>query len=226
MISTHGEWIYLSYPWGPSCPAYGSGARIEITQIRSMCCGDSNNSLEFKSSNHMGTHFDFPLHFTDGGKNVCDYPPESFIYNSFASFWLNLEFGAIVSPEILKKQGFHGTTDAECVVIRTGTGPKRNEMEFSTNGVGMGAGLADYLRKTFPSCRVLCIDSLSLSSYANRELGRQVHREFLSDSRPILAVEDMNLEAFANGHLPKQMLAFPLRIEKGDGAPCTVIGNF
>ncbi|RYZ80474.1 MAG: hypothetical protein EOP04_25820 [Proteobacteria bacterium] len=68
------------------------------------------------------------------------------------------------------------------------------------------------------------LDSISLTGFQNREVGRAAHKEFLAGPNPILIIEDMNLEAL-QGKTPSSVIVLPLRILSGDGAPCTAIAK-
>ena len=60
-----------------------------------------------------------------------------------------------------------------------------------------------------------------------RELGREAHRAFLGQggkNDPILIIEDMDLSCDLTKL--RELWVLPLRVEKIDSAPCTVIGGF
>ena len=66
------------------------------------------------------------------------------------------------------------------------------------------------------------MDLISVSSYSNRNEGRKAHHAFLNseEGEPILLIEDMKLDVF---DLISKVIVAPLRIEKADGTPCTVM---
>jgi len=94
-------------------------------------------------------------------------------------------------------------------------------------GPGIDPSLGILLRKEYPSIRAIGFDWISLSSYTNRELGREAHRIFLDprkEGNPILVIEDMFLPW--NMENLKQVLVAPLRVDGIDSSPCTIIGIF
>ncbi len=221
-------WTFISHPWGPSCPAYAGGDPIYLNKIKDIKTGDSSCLSEFKSTNHIGTHFDFPAHFSLNGKTVLDYDATNFVYSSVYIFWLDLENDTLITPQILEQA--HTKLDpsdlqAELVLIRTGAGLYRNSEKYWKNGPGIGPETADYLRDIFPSIKTVGIDTISITSFSSREIGRQVHKEFLCHENSLLLIEDMNLEVL-NNTKPLQVIALPLRIEGADGAPCTVVAKY
>lgn len=218
-------YLFLSHPWGPCCPAYAGGARVEINPVRCMDTGDSCNSIQFKASNHIGTHFDFPLHFDASGKHVLDYAPDFFIHEKTLLLSIELAKGALVTTAHVEHslKFYEGSYDETLLLLRTGAESYRDSEDFWKNGTGLDIGLASYLRSKFPRLTTVGMDSISLSSFPHRDLGRKAHAEFLKDSRPLLLIEDMHLASLKQS--PKKVMALPLRIEKGDGAPCTVLAE-
>ena len=218
--------MFLSHPWGPSCPPYANGSRVIIEADKCMSAGSSCNSLTFSAPNHIGTHFDFPLHFTGNGKSVEDYEANDFVFNRVACLWLtSLKAGALITRDLVASQieELAPPPNLDMLLIRTGSSIFRNEARYWAEGIGIGRGVADFLRDLFPDLRAVGIDTISISSLPHRYVGRDVHREFLChESRPLLIIEDMQLEALSRCKI-SQVIALPLRIEKGDGAPCTVI---
>src|SRR5690606_31185823 len=113
------NWTYLSYPWGPSCPSYGGGARIEIKNDKSICSGDSCNTVVINASNHIGTHIDFPKHFDTNGKSALDYPANFYVHTSCVLYWLDVEQAGIVTPADLERASFSRSgADPTIVLIR------------------------------------------------------------------------------------------------------------
>ncbi len=94
---------------------------------------------------------------------------------------------------------------------------------------GISPDVALYIRSKFPNIRCIGIDSISVSSYSNRELGRKTHQIFLNTdkdlSEPILLLEDVDLSN-DNACRLKTVIICPLLIENVDSSPCTIIGMY
>ena len=81
------EPIFLSYFLSESTPTYGGAERtIIFEQERSIERGDTSNNLKFIFPAHVGTHIDFPRHFSVDGKVCNEYP---------AAFWMFSKVGFI-----------------------------------------------------------------------------------------------------------------------------------
>jgi arylformamidase len=219
-----GAWIYLSHPLDVQTPAYGGGEGLEAVATRSMARGDSCNAARWSFSNHLGTHIDFPRHFSDEGKTLDDYP---------AGFWL---FGAVTVVELqgLQPGGRIGVEDLEfetlpaetdLLLLKTGFGSQRGTSLYWENGPVFQPEIAEALRKKCPGIKVLGIDAISVSSWSDRDTGRQAHRAFLAHSRPILLLEDVDFSGINAQSCIERVLISPLRVAGADASPCTVLAE-
>jgi len=217
------KWIYLSYSLNRETPAYGGGDSLKIQQEKSIEKGDSCNTLYLSLSNHLGTHIDFPRHFVRAGKTSDDYDPEFWIFRSPFIIDISLvEPGLIIEPEAIDIDAVPDNIDI--LIVKTGFCHLREKDIYWENNPGFAPCLAVFLRKRFPHLRVFGFDSISLSSFVHRDIGREAHISFLDHPRPILLLEDMDLSIVNNMKL-KHVIVAPLRVEGADGAPCTVFAN-
>ena len=218
------RWLYLSYPLNPDTPAYGDGHGFTEQKDKQMDQGDSCNTSHWSLSNHIGTHIDFPRHFAARGKSIDDYDPGFFIFTKvFIADLSTAEPGLIITPDHLDLAA--APSDTELLIIKTGFGIYRGQDDYSRNNPGFHPDLADYLRRSLPALRVIGFDSISLSSFANRDIGREAHRAFLDHDKPILPLEDMDLEQINSSTNIEMVIIAPLRVSTADGAPCTVMGK-
>jgi len=219
--------LLLSHPLSAQTPAYGGIGRPRITKDKQIAKGDSCNTLTLEFSNHAGTHFDCPYHFNETGKRLTDYP---------ASFWkceevqllsCTLSAGELCSNDHLEKtlqQSGNYNPDAGIVLLNTHWYKKRQESIFWQKPPGFLPELKNWLQEKFPKIRFFGFDVISLSSFANRDVGREAHREFLGEN-PILVIEDMNLAPLEGINKLGNVLISPLFIEEADGAPCSIWAN-
>lgn len=221
--------IWLSHTWGPSSPAYGDGKRILIEPATQISRGDSSNSLSFSAGNHIGSHMDAPYHFSENGRKVDSYAAEDFYFKRPILVDLTISDTSrhITEDHLVELRDRTGKQFLECdlLLFRTGLEKNRQETRYWSDGIGMGPGTADFLRKHAPQCRAIGLDTISVTAFSQRELGRQVHREFLQHDKPFILFEDLALQK-ADAHGLSSVVAAPLRIEGGDGAPVTVMGFY
>lgn len=216
--------MYLSHALHPGMPAYGGGESFQSAPVKSIGSGDPCNTSRWSMPNHIGTHIDFPRHFDDSGKTFGDYP---------AGFWTLRKVhirdmshqgpGSDINEAALNPSAI--PDDTELLIIRTGFGARRGDPIYWQAGPVFMLELADALRRRCPSIRIMGFDAISLSSWADRDLGRAAHRAFLNHPRPILLLEDMNLLSVAPETSFLTVVVSPLGVAEADASPCTVIGE-
>ena len=215
---------YLSYPITKSMPVYGGCVEPELTPINVIDKGDSCNTWRFCLENHWGTHVDGPNHFFTNGQKIIDYPADFWRFKKPQIVQIETKPGQIITRNMLSCK-LDPQTDL--ILFQSGWWKFREDEKYSTQNPGLHPELALWLRQDFPAVRAIGMDWISVSSYENRELGREAHRTFLNpegEGYPILIIEDMNLSK--NLKNLAEVLVVPILIEKIDSAPCTIIGFF
>jgi arylformamidase len=218
------KWIYLSYPLSFKTPAFGNEDSLKIQHKKSMEKSDSCNTQYWSLSNHLGTHIDCPRHFVSHGKTLSDYSPDFWIF--YYPFIIDI---SPVEPDLIiqtKDIPLNDTPEnMDMLIIKTGFSLLRGKDIYYKNNPGFAPELAVFLRKHFQNLRIFGFDSISLSSFAHRETGREAHKAFLDHPRPILLLEDMNLSMVNNSFKFKQIIVSPLIVDSADGAPCTIFAD-
>jgi arylformamidase len=204
------RFVFLSHTLNPTTPTYGNRDAFGL------------NGKKFEMTAHTGTHIDFPSHFFDTDMTASDYEAGFFVFVK-PLFVEITPSGQIIKDELLDRLAGISDDGYDILIVKTGYGAKRGSEEYSSYGCGFSPEIADFLRVRFPFVRVFGFDTVSVSSFANRELGREAHRAFLNPQKPILLLEDMKLDEI--GSVLLRVVVSPLIIDGCDGAPCTVIGE-
>lgn len=217
------NWIYLSHSIKNNNPMYGNKEFPEIAVKNSIEEGDSSNSLSVSMINHTGTHIDFPRHFKGDGKTYDDFLADFWVFDHV--LLVNLYGKKEIGAEELSNIEIPDNT--ELILLYTGSGEKRGQECYWKSGPIFKPEVANVLRQKAKKLRVVGVDTLSISSYKNREIGRLTHKAFLADERPILILEDMFLAdvKFLDRAGIKQAVILPLPLAGADGAPCNVIAK-
>jgi arylformamidase len=216
--------IYLSHFLGTDTPFYGGDNTFQVEQLRSMAAGEACNSSRWSFPNHAGTHIDLPRHFVHDGNCMDDYPPDFWLFRNIAAVDISpLMSASLIGPSMLEKSEVSETV--ELLLLKTGFGRVRKTPAYWRENPVFTPELADYLRTRFPSLRVFGFDSISISSWSDRMTGREAHRAFLGGERPILLIEDMNLDAVDESMDFSMVTVAPLLVTGADAAPCTVIAE-
>lgn len=216
---------YLSYILDKDTPTYGNRNKFVCEKKSNIAKGDVANDSTIKTTVHIGTHIDMPYHFFEKGQTIEDFDinyfsSENILYLDFIPKDLIIKDELIVLfDKVTNKEVY------EFLIIKTGICDKRDEEVYWKSNYGFDPSLAEYIRKNFPKIRIIGFDSISISSFENRMLGREAHKAFLDPQKPLLILEDMDLTGLNKDAKIEKMDIVPLRIAKCDGLPCTVLAE-
>ena len=207
----------LSHKLSNSTPQYAGKKSSLISFHSKMSDGESCNKHAIHMDLHTGTHIDFPLHFCEEGKSLCDYNNDGiFIFNNW-----NIIESDIPPNGLIEFLDLSNTMlDTECLLIRTNWEKIRetDSKRYALEGPGLHAELASKLKKKLPHIKCIGFDFISLTSYRHREHGRVAHRKFLCES-DILIIEDMRLSTVLG--VSGALHIVPLQVKRADGTPVT-----
>ena len=216
--------IFLSHFLSESTPGYGGSHAMKIRHLSQIKDGASSNSQEWTLNNHIGTHIDLPAHFDNNGDRLESFICDDWIFNK--PFLLNRSStpGEILDVD---EQCEKIPLDTDFLIIKTGFQNFRGKELYWQNNPGLSPTLAVWLREKRPNIKCLGFDFISITSYANRPLGRTAHKAFLGldgKTTPLRVIEDMKLDELA-AH-PAKIIVSPLLVLNADGAPVTVVAIF
>ena len=196
-----------------------------------MVLGDSSNEHFLEFNNHIGTHIDAPYHFDDGGKSLDEFPPEFWICHHPLFIEKSFEEEEIITLDSLISEFGKINSDTDCILLKTGFEKCRsNTNVYCFKNPSISPEIPVWLRQN-TNIKFFGIDYISISSRANREMGRETHKAFLCKTYkeftqltdPILLIEDMNLEKLESS--PKHLIISPLFFKKSDGSPATIFAK-
>lgn len=219
--------LYLSHSLNSQTPSYGNHGQFTILQKSSISEGGTCNETGLEFNTHIGTHIDAPYHFDNSGDTLDLLPPEHWF--SLFPHLINLSPSPKGTIEFkdLESQLISIPINTDFLIIKTGFGSYRNDSSiYCFQNPVLDPDIPIWLRKN-RNLKFIGLDLISFGSKSNREKGRATHSNFLKTREdlgpPILLVEDMKLDELSES--PKEVFIFPLRFEKSDGAPCTIIAN-
>jgi kynurenine formamidase len=213
--------IWLSHILDEDTPLYGGASGINIEVDRALAGGDSCNTTVLTFPSHAGSHVDAPYHFLKEGKTVDLLPPETWVFTAPLLIDMHISPTTLIEPDFFSlRLSSYDSTDL--ILLRTGFERFRGGPVYWEDGPGLSPLLAKEIRQIFPQLRAIGIDFISISSQHHREQGRLAHRAFLEQK--ILLFEDLSLLGVNLETQLAMVVALPLRVKGGDGAPCTILG--
>ena len=217
--------IYLSYILDEKTPTYGNRNKFICEKKSDISKGDVANDSNINTTVHIGTHIDMPYHFFENGQTIEDFDIDFFSFKDI----LFIDFipeNIIIKDDLIEKLEIINDKDKyDILIVKTGICNRRDTKEFWESNYGFDPYIAEYLRTYFKNIRVIGFDSVSVSSFSNRMIGRESHKAFLNPKLPILLLEDMDLTKINKNIKLDKITIAPLRISKCDGLPCTVIAE-
>ncbi|MEM0492463.1 MAG: cyclase family protein [Candidatus Thermoplasmatota archaeon] len=219
-------YVLLSYNIDKDTPVYGGREGFKSKTQTSISDGDSANTAIWCLPNHIGTHVDFPYHFYEDGQTINDFPLAFWLCNGDTVQLIdteNIEEEYLVKPEHLILENYN--RNAEVVLLKTNMYRYRGSSRYWEYNLGVSLELEEWLREKFKKIRIFGLDSISISSWQHREIGRTVHRKFLNPKKPVLIVEDMKLSGLDRYTVFRTIFFVPFMIDGADAVPCTVIGE-
>lgn len=156
------------------------------------------------ASSHSGTHIDSPAHYIEDGLTIDRIPPDIFI-GPVTIIDLGVRRSAVRAEDI------RPFLNCERLIIKTGYS---DVTEFDPAYAYLSSDAADCVATS--AIRVIGIDTPSIEEYMGTG---DVHRRILGAGIPV--IEYLDLSAVREGDY--YMIALPLKITDGDGAPARVI---
>ena len=218
------KYIFLSHILKEDTPSYGDKEKLNIHKISDIQSGAISNHTKIEMSMHIGTHIDFPSHFFANSQCAEDFGADFFVFNK--PLFISIKpIDKIVGDELIQELEKIVNDEYDMLLVKTGEEERRNSNDYVLSNFGFSPKIADFLREHFCSIRVMGFDTISVSSFADRIVGREAHKAFLNPKNPILLLEDMSFSKLEPNALIKIVIVSPLRIHGSDGAPCTVMGE-
>ena len=219
------EWIFLSHPLGSETPTFFTNPRVERESQTTVRKNGYSQEL-LTMLNHTGTHVDAPSHFVELGASVDTLSADKWVFENPVLIDVATE-----SDHLVETDGLYSHRErlesADIVLLRTGFERYRERPEhWSLHNPGLSEQVALALIELCPKLRAVGVDLPSASAAQAMDDGAAFHQVWLgqSDRTPVI-FEDLHLSEIHDARSLELVIALPIRLIRGDGAPCTVIGR-
>lgn len=199
----------ITVPLSPSLVVYPGDAPIKITPASQLAKGDVVNTSHILMGSHSGTHLDVPRHFFAQG-DTTDALDLATLIGPVRVMMVPSQNQ--ITADTLRALDL---TTTQRILFKTRNSSLWARSEFQPDYVALTASAAYYLVEQ--GVKLVGIDYLSVDAYERSDY--PVHRILLGAG--ILILEGLDLRAVMPGHY--ELIALPLRLQDGDGAPARVV---
>jgi arylformamidase len=201
----------VSVPIAPGMPVWPSDPPLKLTP-QSHLSRDKTHTVHvttIEMGSHTGTHIDAPYHFVEGGRRLESIPLDELVGPATVVQVAGVRSIARTHLESLPWDGVRR------VLFKTDNSEHWNDGTFYESFVYLEPDAAEFLAQQ--GVRLVGIDYLSIDAYKSEK--HPTH--FVLLPRNVVIIEGLNLSHVAPGQY--QMVALPLNLQSGDGAPARVI---
>jgi arylformamidase len=191
-----------------------SGFNIEVakTKIR-----DGWNASNLHIYSHAGTHMDAPYHFEVTDERIDEIPIERFISKAYV-----VPIEIVQSKQLITVSDFssldHVLQPGESIIMKTGWSRYFGTDKFRSDLPRISKEAAEWL--VSKKVNILAVEPPSVADVNNLLEVTMIH-EILLGGNVIIVEGICNTEALMKSDV--QLIALPLKILRGDGAPARVI---
>ncbi|MEM1134476.1 MAG: cyclase family protein [Bacteroidota bacterium] len=176
---------------------------------------DGWNARDLHIYSHAGTHMDAPRHFGVTEESIDEIPLESCRLQAWVAHLPETKAGSLIHPEQLGEEILENLQPGEGLLLHTGWSVKLGTDAYRNALPRVSKALANWCisRKV----ALIGVEPPSVADVNNLEEVTLIHQLLLGNK--IIIVEGLtNLNSLPNSKV--DFWAVPLKIKKGDGAPC------
>tara|TARA_R110002049_G_scaffold264688_1_gene440809 strand:+ start:18914 stop:19552 length:639 start_codon:yes stop_codon:yes gene_type:complete len=191
-----------------------SGVSIEPAKIFSV---DGWNATTLHLYSHSGTHMDAPLHFEVNEQTIDELPTERLISEAWIVDLRRLKPKAIIEISDLDfiTKDFQA---GQSIILHTGWSKRLGTPAYRDDLPRISSDLAHWLGEK--GVNILGVEPPSVADVNNMVEVTEIHNILMKNN--IIIVEGLcNLEQITKSKVT--LIALPLKLEGGDGAPSRVI---
>ena len=200
----------ITVPLSPTLPGYPGDPAVTITPIAQLQWGDVANVSRLVLGSHTGTHLDAPRHFFTDGLAIDDLDLHLLMGPARVCAFPHVTTHLTAAD--LRPLALSGI---QRLLLQTPNAALWERAGFQANYIALTESAAHLLVEM--GVRLVGIDYLSVDAFARHDF--PVHRILLGAG--VLILEGLDLRAVPPGDY--ELLALPLLLQHGDGAPVRAI---
>lgn len=189
---------------------------VEIETAKTLA-EDGWNATTLHIYSHVGTHMDAPLHFEVADQTIDEIPVERFITEAWVVKLTHLTPSSLITVTDMEPIA-HKIEKGESLILQTGWSKKVHTDAYRNELPRISRELALWMGEK--RVGLLAVEPPSVADVNNIEEVTEIHTILMKND--IIIVEGLtNLDQLSKEKVT--LVALPLKVEKGDGAPARVI---
>ncbi len=205
-----GRIVDLTLPYSNDISGFGSKPARTLEK-------DGWNAQTLEIYSHAGTHMDAPFHFGVSDQTIDDFLPSRFIITCHLVKINVIDDGYLIQPSDLPDIS-DKVEPGEGIILQTGWSKHVGQPRYRDGLPRISEELAKWMVEK--QIRFVGVEPPSVADVNNLEEVTRIHRLLLGGD--VIIVEGLtNLEFLTQNKVT--VIALPLKIKGGDGAPARVI---
>lgn len=189
---------------------------VEIEAAKTLA-GDGWNATTLHLYSHVGTHMDAPYHFQVSDQTIDEIPPDRFFSDAWVVDLSHLAPSSLIEPSHLASIE-NKLAQGDSILLRTDWSNRFGSEAYRNEFPRISVELARWMG--MKGVNILGVEPPSVADVNNLKEVTEIHTILMQHN--IVIVEGlMNLDAISSEKVT--LIAMPLKVEKGDGAPARVI---
>lgn len=189
---------------------------VEIETAKTLA-EDGWNATTLHIYSHVGTHMDAPLHFEVADQTIDEIPVERFITEAWVVNLTHLTPSSLITVTDMEPIA-NKIEKGQSLILHTGWSKKVHTDAYRNELPRISRELALWMGEK--GVDLLAVEPPSVADVNNIEEVTEIHTILMKND--IIIVEGLtNLDQLSKEKVT--LVALPLKVEKGDGAPARVI---
>jgi kynurenine formamidase len=199
-----------------SLPINEDVAGVSIEQAKTLF-KDGWNATTLHLYSHSGTHMDAPLHFEVNDQTMDKIPASRLVSEAWVVDVTHIQPKELITVDHLKV--IHNKIqEGQSIILHTGWSKKLGTDEYRNGLPRISSELAQWLGEN--GVNILGVEPPSVADVNNLKEVTEIHTILMQND--IVIIEGLtNLEEISKEKVI--LIALPLKVENGDGAPARVI---
>lgn len=215
--------LFLSHILNNDTLIYTNRNKFKQIKKSDMLKAGIENDTTISTMVYIGTHIGITYYFYQDRQTIKNFDVNFWIFKKplIVTIYQN---ELIINKQLINKLNTIKNIGYDILIVKISICNYREDNKFRKENYGFHEDIYDYLVNKFPNIRELKFDSISVSNFLKRMLGKELHKRFLDLQKPILLLENIDLRDINEETKINKIIVSPLRIDNYNRPPRTILG--